>query len=351
MRYQLVLTLLLSVIICHAQTDDQKSLVFSGYAELYYSYDFSNPANHEKPSYIYNFKRHNEINLNLAYAKATYNKDNLRGNLAMMFGNYAQYNLSAEPTWAKFIFEANVGLKLSKKQNLWLDAGIMPSHIGFESAVGADCWTLTRSILAENSPYFESGIKLAYTSNDEKLTAAFYLLNGWQRISKPDGIQNPSVGLQINYKPNSQLTLNYSNFIGSDKPDSLNAIRVFHNVFAIFEPNSKLGFTFGFDLGSDKYNSSDYGIWYSPVFIARYSINDKNKIAGRVEYYNDKNQIIINTNTVNGFQTFGASLNHDFYIKPNMIWRNEIKMYQSKDTIFNSQRNNLALTTSLSLKL
>ena len=33
-------------------------------------------------------------------------------------------------------------LKLAKKKNLWIDAGILPSHIGFESAVSKDCWTL-----------------------------------------------------------------------------------------------------------------------------------------------------------------------------------------------------------------
>ena len=80
-----------------------------------------------------------------------------------MTGNYARYNLSGEPDWAKYIYEANVGFRLSKKQNIWIDAGIMPSHIGFESAISADCWTLTRNILAENSPYYESGVKLGYT--------------------------------------------------------------------------------------------------------------------------------------------------------------------------------------------
>ncbi|MBK8628485.1 MAG: outer membrane beta-barrel protein [Saprospiraceae bacterium] len=28
-----------------------------------------------------------------------------------------------------------------------MDAGIFPSHIGFESAISADNWTLTRSLL------------------------------------------------------------------------------------------------------------------------------------------------------------------------------------------------------------
>ncbi|MEN9489165.1 MAG: hypothetical protein RL494_1430, partial [Bacteroidota bacterium] len=39
---------------------------------------FSNPQNHEKPNFIYSHKRHNEINLNLALAKASYNKNNVR---------------------------------------------------------------------------------------------------------------------------------------------------------------------------------------------------------------------------------------------------------------------------------
>jgi hypothetical protein len=40
----------------------------------------------------------------------------------------------------------------------------MPSHIGFESVISADCWTLTRSLLAENSPYYETGMRLEATS-------------------------------------------------------------------------------------------------------------------------------------------------------------------------------------------
>lgn len=59
----------------------------------------------------------------------------------------------------------------------------MPSHLGFESAVGIDCWNLTRSILAENSPYYETGIKLNYTNKKQDLYIAFHLLNGWQKIA------------------------------------------------------------------------------------------------------------------------------------------------------------------------
>jgi hypothetical protein len=334
-----------------AQNDATKSFEFHGYGELYYSYDFSNPENHQKPNFIYNHKRHNEFNINLAYAKASYDKDDVRANAAVMFGTYSQYNLAAEPNWAQFIYEANVGFKISQKQNIWLDAGIMPSHIGFESAVSADCWTLTRSMLAENSPYYQTGIKISFTNQSEKFNAAFLVLNGWQRIKKPDGFQNPSFGFQLNYKPNTKLTLNYSNFIGTDKADSIHAVRVFHNLYAIYEPSQKMGVIVGFDIGTDKFNAKNYGIWYAPVFIFRYKPKEKYNIAIRGEYYNDKNQILITTNTPSGFKTFGVSSNFDIQLKDNLFWRIEAKQYISEDEIFANSNSNFAFTTSLAIKI
>ena len=299
------LSVFLSVFAAFAQSDTTQSLRFSGYGEVYHSYDFANPANQEKPNFLYNHKRHNEFNVNLLLAKANYATANTRANLGVMAGGYAQYNLSNEPTWASFVYEANMGAKLSKKHNLWLDAGIVTSHIGFESAISADCWTLTRSILAENSPYYETGLKLSYTNKKENLTVAALVLNGWQRIQRPAGIQRPSFGAQITYKPTDKLTLNYSNFLGTEKPDSLQARRLFHNLYAQYEPTQKFGFIAGFDSGTDKYDADTYGHWFSPVLIARYTINKKMKVAARAEYYNDKNQIIITTNTPKRLSSMG----------------------------------------------
>lgn len=44
----------------------------SGYLETYYGYDFNNPADNNRPSFIYSHNRHNEVNLNLGYIKANY---------------------------------------------------------------------------------------------------------------------------------------------------------------------------------------------------------------------------------------------------------------------------------------
>jgi len=334
MRYTFLSLVLFISVHCLSQEDSTKSIKVAAYVDMYYSYDFSNPNNFEKPDFNYNYKKHNQLNVNLAFVKLGYQSSRMRSNLALMTGNYAMYNLSVEPNWAKPLLEANMGYKPFKQHNMWIDAGVMPSHIGFESAVGSDCWNLTRSILAENSPYYETGIKLSYTNKREDLFFAFHVLNGWQKIAITNKDQAPSVGIQLTYKPSSTLTLNYSNFIGRISLDTMDALRVFHNLYAIYEVSPKTAFIFGFDIGTQQNETKTTAVWYTPVLIGKLNLNPKSKIAARLEYYSDKQQIIIPTATPNGYRTFGASVNYDRQITPNVLWRAELKQYQSKDPIY-----------------
>jgi len=319
---------------CFSQSDSAAQFKVSGYLETYYSYDFLKPTTTPKPDYNYNYKNHNQLSVNLAFVKANYTSKKFRSNLALMVGDYAKYNLSAEPGWAKPLFEANVGFKPFKQHAIWIDAGVMPSHLGFESAIGGDCYNVTRSILAENSPYYESGLRVSYTDPKENLYVALLVLNGWQKIQMPTSNFTPSLGVQINYKAAKNLTLNYSNFIGKINLDPINAFRTFHNLYAIYEATERSSFIVGFDVGTQKSKQTNTAIWYTPVIISKIKLNQKHTIAGRIEYYHDKNEIIIPTATLNGYQTFGASVNYDYQILPQMLWRAELKRYSSKDPIF-----------------
>jgi hypothetical protein len=352
-------TLFLSVLsvfalTANAQTDSTKSpFKFSGYLETYYSYDFANPLNHNRPGFIYSHNRHNEVSLNLGFIKMAYEKDNLRANLALMTGSYANANLTAEPGVFKNIYEANIGFKVSKIKSVWVDAGIFASHIGFESAIGKDCWSLTRSILADNSPYYESGVKVSYNSDNGKLFLSSLFLNGWQRMQRIDGNNTPAFGHQLTYKPSAKVTLNSSSFIGSDTPDSTKRMRYFHNFYGLFQLNDKLGLTLGFDIGTQQKakGSSEYDIWYSPVAILKYSPSNKMNVAIRGEYYSDKNQVIIATGTPNGFQTWGYSVNFDCVITDNLMWRVEGRGLNNKNQSFVSDNKpssqNYFMTTAL----
>ncbi|MFT4202509.1 MAG: porin [Chitinophagaceae bacterium] len=336
-----------------AQSDSTKPpLSFSGYTEVYYSYDFGKPADHNRPAFVYSYNRHNEVNLNLGFVKAAYQTDNARANLALAAGTYMNANLSAEKGVLKNVFEANAGVKIAGQKNLWVDAGIFASHIGFESAIGKDCWNLTRSILADNSPYYESGAKISYTSDNGKWFISGLILNGWQRIQRVDGNNTPAFGHQLTYKPSDKVTLNSSSFIGSDKPDSTRQMRYFHNFYGIFQISGNFALTTGFDMGAEQKakGSSSYNTWYSAVLIARYTPAARHCLAARTEYYNDKNGVIVGTN---GFRTWGYSLNYDYLVRDNVVWRVEGRAFSSRDRIFAQNgkpgNNDFFLTTALAV--
>ena len=329
-------------------------LSISGYLETYYAYDFDNPDSHNRPGFFYSHNRHNEVALNLGFIKAAYQQERVRANLALMTGTYANANLAAEPGVLKNIFEANAGVKLAANRDLWLDAGIFASHIGFESAIGANCWNLTRSILADNSPYYESGVRLAYTSAGGQWYVSGLLVNGWQQMQRSEGNQAPAFGHQITYTPSRRVLLNSSSYVGT-APMGVEVMRYFHNFYGQFQLSEQVDLIAGFDVGTQQAapGSGTYHSWYAPVLIARYRATERLSLAARGEYYGDAQQVIVTTETPNGFRTWGVSANLDYQIVAGAVWRVEARGLRSRDNIFatadGSATSNFFTTTSLAI--
>ncbi|WP_316767637.1 porin [Pedobacter frigiditerrae] len=339
----------------YSYAQEAPKIKVSGYLETYYGYDFNEPANNNRPGFVYSHNRHNEVNLNLGFIKAAYDSGKIRANVALMAGTYTNANLAAEPGVLKNIFEANAGIKLSENQNIWVDAGIFSSHIGFESAISKDCWVLTRNISSENTPYYESGAKFTYGSPEGQFTATVLYLNGWQRINRVDGNSKPAGGVQLTYKPTGKLTLNYSNYLGKEGVNAVAVTRFYHNFYAIAQVTDEFGVTAGFDYATQqkvKGQSAKSEI-ISPVMIAQYKFDPKFAVAARAEYYNDKDGVFIATGTPNGFKTMGYSLNLDYSPISNAVVRLEGKVYDSKDKVFTRDLNlvnhNATLTASIAV--
>lgn len=323
-------------------------LQVSGYIEGYYSFDFDRPTSHERPSFLYNFKRHNEFSLNIALIQLSYNSEKTRANIGAMAGTYAQYNLADEPAWAQFVYEASVGVQLMEK--IWLDVGVMPSHIGFESAVGMDCWHLSRSLLAENSPYFLTGARLSYAMN-KKLEATLWVTNGWQNVQRTLGHQFPSFGLGVIYKPNRKIILNYANYWGNESPYPINMYRFFNN-FYIQKYSDLVNVTIGADFGIEqRLFSSGLNSWYGVTLSLQKPINDQFTLAGRAEYYSDAKGVIL----TDGMRLSGFSINLDYNLTEKAVIRVEGRQFISPEPVFQQptgwmNRGNLAINTSLALQ-
>jgi hypothetical protein len=327
---------------------------FSGYIDAYYCFDFAQPQNNERAGFWYNHRRHNEFNVNHGIVKASVSSKNIRGNIALMIGTYSQYNLIGEQELIRNIYEGNVGVKLSKKANLWADAGIFASHIGFESAISKDCWTLLRSMLADNTPYYLSGVKTTYTSPSEKWILSAVVANGWQRIRRLPYNSMPSFGTQVQFLPTKKVTFNYSTYFGNEGTDSLKQMRFFNNFYAICTLSEKWGLIAGFDFGMQgNQQTKKTRFWNSSAVMLRYKLTSKGTFCARAEHYVDRDGVVIATGSPNGFQTLAYSLNFDYAPAENLLWRIEARGLSSKDNVLQlnnkPSKQNYVLATSMAV--
>ncbi|MCS6796550.1 MAG: porin [Raineya sp.] len=353
-----ILQLLISTLSAQFYTDSLKNwkIETSAYVEAYYVFDFARPENNERGSYVFNHKRHNEFNVNHGIIETLVHSEKVRGHIALMIGTYSQYNLANEQELIRNIYEGNVGFKISHKHNLWLDAGIFSSHIGFESAISKDCWTLTRSLLADNTPYYEAGLKLTYTSTNERWILKGLLLNGWQRIKRLEHNSMPSFGTQVQFIPNKKITLNSSTYIGNEGTDTLKKMRFFHNFYGIFEFSKHWGLIVGLDIGGQNDEATqETNFWHASSTMLRYKLNQHWAFCGRAEHYWDRASIfIISPNgAVKGFRAWGFSLNIDYAPTENMLVRLEGRNFMSVDEIFvlnrKFSRNNFLIASSMAI--
>lgn len=330
-------------------------LTWSGAVETYYTYDLDRQPGNTYPSFVYTHHRHNELDINLAYLKATFSTSRIRANLAFGTGSYMNANYSGASGVFRNTYEANTGVKLHSKRQIWLDAGIMPSHIGLESALSAANTTLSRSIIAENSPYYETGVRLSSTSLNSKWYLAALVLNGWQRVQRVQGSNTANIGTQITFSPSGKLSVNYSTYMGSEFPDSTRRWRQFHNLYATYTATPRISFSTGLDYGAQQSakNSNIWHTWYGAVLMARYKISEKLAAAARAEYYSDREMIIVNTSNPNGVTAMGSSINVDYRINKFALWRVESKLLADPEEALITGKNiaqrDITITTSLTI--
>jgi hypothetical protein len=315
-------------------------LTFYGFADAYYGYDFNNDHTQDRPGFLYSHDRQNEFTLNNAILGLRYQDEKVRGAIGLHAGSYVTANYAAEDPVFKHLYEAYAGFRPFSKA--WLDVGIFGSHIGFESAISKDNWTLTRSLMAENSPYYQAGARLTYEVGP-KLTLAGLVLNGWQNLR--DNNPAKALGTQIQWKPTDKLLINSSTFYGSEQPlDSVRRRRYFHDFYVSYAATDRLTLALVFDVGKQQASRPDgavgekYDTWHTGAAFVRYQLADKWTTALRGEYYKADRGVIIGSYApaVGDADAFirGGSLGLDYAPTGHVLVRLEGRVLNARDKVF-----------------
>ena len=332
-------TILFFLIICPiARAQEKLPVKLGGFLDTYYAYDFNNPKNHER-EFTTQPVRHNEFNINLAYIEAVMKQEKTRGRLALQHGQSVTKNTVWEPREgatsgpqdAKVFQEAYIGKRLGSRT--WMDFGIFLGNIGAESWISKDNWTYTRALNLDYVPYYSSGIRIEHSLNDKE-SMQLQILNGWQNMSENNS--GKAVGMQYKNLINDKMTFTYNNFFGDEEVVSASPrFRAYHNLIIQWIKDERWQYLMSFDVGHQSQQQND-GVdgWAATTITIRRVLNLEQALAFRMEYYSDPHQANILTGTSNGFQVSGASINFDQKMDETVMWRTELRGFNSKDKIY-----------------
>lgn len=362
MKNLVITTIILSVSSLSYAEESKTNITWGGFVDTQYAFDFNNPSSGDR-AYSTQPARTNEFNLNMGHLEVSVDAEKLRGRFALQAGTSVQSNYSAEPQrgsvsgpdLSRHIQEARLGYKISDKT--WIDAGIFFAHVGAESWISRDNLTLTRSLVADYSPYYLSGVKLTHTASDS-LTLQLLVTNGWQNISENNTDKNVGTGIEYSW---NHFSFAYNTLIGNEVSPDLNGsprnreFRHFHNLILRSKNAADFEWAAQFDIGfQQKPVSSKHSQWLGGSLMGRYKIAEGQKVSLRLEHFNDPDQVVLVTSRPESFNAFGVSLGFDQTLEHGLSWRTELRYLLADADVFpkntsDFSKDNLTATTSLAL--
>lgn len=320
----------------------------SVFIDTYYAQSNRDFPDRERP-FVTQALRDREFSVNHALLNLERDGSQFRYGLGIHTGTYVQANYVREQEQMQYIYQGYVGIKLA--ENLWLDMGIFPSHIGGESTLSIENFNYTRSLVAEGSPYYESGARLVWDVSD-RMRLTFLVLNGWQEIR--DSNKDKAGGVQWEYKISQDWSLNYSNFIGNEAPDSeQRQTRYFQDFYIKGKLTKNWAIYFIYDLGYQKrinpnwveklenpdlllvnIEKKRYIQWQGYAIQMYFRLTEKLRLGLRAEGFSDPDRIIFNAEAKDGYRVDAGSLNLDYFAGENTALRVEYKRTQASDFIY-----------------
>jgi hypothetical protein len=319
-------------------TDSSQSLTIGAFVDAAYAFDVNRPATRDR-AFTTQPARHNEFNVNLAFVEATVARRRVRGRLALQAGTSVQANYAAEPrqgavsgdALSRMLQEAYAGYQLTP--TLWVDAGVFYSHIGMESWVSRDNPTYTRSLVADFSPYYSTGVRATWQVSSA-VTARVDVVNGWQNISENN--EDKSLGLRVDVAANATTTVSWYGYAGNEPGGQR---RLFNGVGVRSRLSDRAEVLAQVDGGRQQGRDSVTAAtrssgWFGATLVSRYWMRPALAVVARAERFADGDQIVVRTGGPLPFRANAASIGIDVRPAARVLWRTEVRGYAADAPVF-----------------
>ncbi len=333
--------------------DIKKLLGLSIYLQGGYTQNLRDPASKENELRIFDHKA-NAFTLDLA--QIVFNKDAETGGIGY------RLKLSAGET-AKFIHAAGLGktddaFDLTEAyidyvaplgKGLKFRLGKLVTMHGAEVIEAKDNFNYSRGLLFNWAiPFTHMGLMIGYPFSD-KLSANFYVVNGWDNFSEDTG-SSKTLCLSVTYTPIEQFSfvenlMNGREVIASGSDTRTN--RFLSDTVITVKPMKNLTFVINPDYATQSHAAPDGSDakWYGVAGYVKYDFSDLFSSTIRAEYFNDSD----------GFRTGVAqkvkeiTLTPEFRVVKNLLVRPEYRHDWSDKEVFNLGGNKKKSQDTLAL--
>lgn len=167
-----------------------------------------------------------------------------------------------------------------------IDFGQFVTSAGAEVIESSSNWNYSRSLLfAWAIPYYHFGFRVNVPVTKE-LTTGFQLVNAWNTVWGQHNLSNVGLTLAL-AKPKFSYFANY--YGGKVDAGPTARVRNLFDTTILVNPTSKISFYVNADWGRNNFIGGSHASWYGIATAARFQLTKIIAVAGRTEFFKDKN--------------------------------------------------------------
>jgi hypothetical protein len=190
-----------------------------------------------------------------------------------------------DPEAWKYIKQAYISVKPKSWHGLEIDAGEFATSAGAEVIETNQNWNYSRSLLfAWAIPYSHFGVRASLPIGPHFI-GGVQVVNGWNNIEPLNS--GKTVGFNGAYAW-KKVTWTNNYYVGPEKPKTTKGLRNLFDTVVLVNATDNLSYYINFDYGRDKNIGSGASQWVGIAGAARYALGKKYAIAGRLEWFDDR---------------------------------------------------------------
>lgn len=219
--------------------------------------------------------------------------------------------------------------------DLNVKAGKYVTLHGAEVIESVDNWNSSRSFLFGYAiPFTHTGVRASFRPfSDHDTTAYIGVVNGWDNVT--DNNKGKTVEAQIATNLSEDFFLSIADVFGPEQAGSSSNYRNVLDVVAVYDVTDRLTLMANYDFGyEDDGAGIDDNAWWSGVAVyAMYELFDWWAIAGRGEYFRDRDGVRTGTGFTD-VKLWETTLTNEFRIYENLIARLEYRFDNANKNVF-----------------